>query len=108
MPALPTLFLNHSGRPPARYCQEGGPFPTVPRRTGLAPFSASGSPGRWLHRSRAAAASTAPFGLCPPSPAALPPVSGITLSIRGEVEGRVLIAQEHQPSPPEPDVRLVT
>ena len=27
---------------------------------------------------------------------------------RREVEGRVLIAQEHQPSPPEPDVRLVT
>ena len=27
---------------------------------------------------------------------------------RREVEGQVLIAQEHQPSPPEPDVRLVT
>ena len=27
---------------------------------------------------------------------------------KGEVEGQVLIAQEHQPSPPEPDVRLVT
>ena len=28
--------------------------------------------------------------------------------IRCEVGGQVLIAQEHQPPPPEPDVRLVT
>jgi len=41
-------------------------------------------------------------------PVPLPRVSGITLSVGREVEGRVLIAQEHQLSPPEPDVRLVT
>ena len=36
------------------------------------------------------------------------PKSVTSLFSLGEVEGRVLIAQEHQPSPPEPDVRLVT
>ncbi len=43
-----------------------------------------------------------------PLPVPLRLVSGITLSVGREVEGRVLIAQEHQLSPPEPDVRLVT
>jgi len=41
------------------------------------------------------------------SPAALRHVLSFP-EIEREVEGRVLIAQEHQPSPPEPDVRLVT
>src|SRR5215471_2476217 len=41
-------------------------------------------------------------------PAALRLVSGITLSIWREVGGQVMITREHQPPPPEPDVRLVT
>jgi len=37
------------------------------------------------------------------------PCTRLLVPSRGrEVEGQVLIAQEHQPSPPEPDVRLVT
>ena len=67
------------------------PFPPVvgilhapKRRTpplpepGRAAFTASGSPGRKRHRYWAAAASTAPVGLCLPSPASLPRVPGIT------------------------------
>ena len=53
------------------------PFPTTPSRTVRATFIAHGSPGMWLHLYWALAASTAPVGLCPPSPAALPRVLGI-------------------------------
>jgi len=56
--------------------------PATASRTGQAPFEASGSPGRWLHRSWASAASTAPVGVCPSSPAALPPVLSVTPGIR--------------------------
>ncbi len=42
-----------------------------------------------------------------PTPGALRHVVG-SPNLRREVEGQVLMTQEHQPSPPEPDVRLVT
>ncbi len=38
---------------PCREYQERGPFPAAPSRTRRAPFNATGSPGRWLHRYRA-------------------------------------------------------
>src|SRR5712691_10950987 len=61
---------------------EFGPFPTPPSRTVQATFAAHGSPEMRLHRSWACAASTAPVGVCPPSPALLPPVLGITPGLR--------------------------
>src|SRR5437764_10117381 len=72
---------------------------------------------------RLASCRFSPFGLCAfrvtasgssGSPVTLGPTTGFpsppgrSSLLRREVEGRVLIAQEHQPSPPEPDVRLVT